>query len=368
MKSAGSSAAKSVVLDRMRQHRRAERRRIARRPACRRGLRARRTARRRAAPARARASRSRSASLSPSAAAAVLASRAETPMRKRAGDELQQRPAAGLVERVEPARELRRQLRLAERGRASRPPRRATACAFGLLRRIGRPHQRDRLRQVADIVVGQLEQHRIGALGDQRADHAGLGVLERQRAGQRRERVAALRVGRGAEIVRRSAAACRCGRARRRGGRAARRTVHAVPGSRRSRRRWRRRSRPRRHSRRWRAAAPCSPRVVHQCTSASSWPCVTQISRRAGRGDGRRSARPSRHDRRSPAAARRRAGARARAPASSRRRSTSPDRESAATRGPCSADGGQSTIAPASSALFAPRTGRSSPRSMPRLS
>ena len=33
-----------------------------------------------------------------------------------AGDELDQRPAAGLVERIEPARELRRQLGLAERG------------------------------------------------------------------------------------------------------------------------------------------------------------------------------------------------------------------------------------------------------------
>ena len=33
-----------------------------------------------------------------------------------AGDQLEQRPAAGLVERIEPARELRRQLRLAERG------------------------------------------------------------------------------------------------------------------------------------------------------------------------------------------------------------------------------------------------------------
>ena len=32
-----------------------------------------------------------------------------------AGDELEQRPAPGLVEHVEPARELRRQLRLAER-------------------------------------------------------------------------------------------------------------------------------------------------------------------------------------------------------------------------------------------------------------
>ena len=33
-----------------------------------------------------------------------------------AGDELEQRPAAGLVERIEPARKLRRQLGLAERG------------------------------------------------------------------------------------------------------------------------------------------------------------------------------------------------------------------------------------------------------------
>ena len=32
-----------------------------------------------------------------------------------------------------------------------------------------------------------------------------------------------------------------------------------------------------------RAFSPCVP---HQCTSASSCPCVTQISRRAGGGDG----------------------------------------------------------------------------------
>ena len=70
-----------------------------------------------------------------------------------------------------------------------------------LVRRIGRPHQRDGFGEVADVVVGQFEQHRIGALGDQRADHAGLGVLERQRAGERRERKAALRIGRRAQIV-----------------------------------------------------------------------------------------------------------------------------------------------------------------------
>ena len=72
-----------------------------------------------------------------------------------AGDQLEQRPAAGLVERVEPARELRGQLRLAERATASRPPRTATACAFGRCAGSARPHQRDGFRQVADIVVGQ---------------------------------------------------------------------------------------------------------------------------------------------------------------------------------------------------------------------
>ena len=55
-----------------------------------------------------------------------------------------------------------------------------------------RPHQRHRLREIADIVIRQREQHRIGARGDQVADQAGLGVLERQRAGQRRQRVAAI--------------------------------------------------------------------------------------------------------------------------------------------------------------------------------
>ena len=63
-------------------------------------------------------------------------------------------------------------------------------------------HQRHRLRQITDIVIRQLEQHRVGALRNQRADHAGLGMLERQRAGQSRQRIAALRIGRGAQIIR----------------------------------------------------------------------------------------------------------------------------------------------------------------------
>ena len=53
-------------------------------------------------------------SLSPSAAAAVLASRAEMPIRIAPVTSFSKRPAAGLVEFVEPARQLLRQLGLAE--------------------------------------------------------------------------------------------------------------------------------------------------------------------------------------------------------------------------------------------------------------
>ena len=57
-----------------------------------------------------------------------------------------------------------------------------------------RPHQGDRLRQVADIVPGQVEQGRIGALLDEAADQPRLGVPERQAAGQEGQRPAALRI------------------------------------------------------------------------------------------------------------------------------------------------------------------------------
>ena len=71
-----------------------------------------------------------------------------------AGDELEQRPAPGLVERVEPARELRRKLRFAERReRLDHLGQRRDGVRA--LRRIGRPDQRDGLGEVADIVVGQ---------------------------------------------------------------------------------------------------------------------------------------------------------------------------------------------------------------------
>ena len=118
-----------------------------------------------------------------------------------AGHELEQRPAPGLVERIKPARQLRGKLRFAER-RESFDHLGQRWDGVRALRRIGRPHQRDGFGQVADIVVGEFEQHRIGALGDQRADDARLGVLERQRAGQRRERKSALGVRRAAQIIR----------------------------------------------------------------------------------------------------------------------------------------------------------------------
>ena len=65
-----------------------------------------------------------------------------------------------------------------------------------------RPHQRHRLREIADVIIRQREQHRIGAVGDQVADQSRLGMLERQRAGQRRQRVAAIGICRLAKIRR----------------------------------------------------------------------------------------------------------------------------------------------------------------------
>ncbi len=65
---------------------------------------------------------------------------------------------------------------------------------------VDRPHEGDGLGEIADVIVGQFEQNRVGALGDQGADHARLGMLEGERAGERRQREAALGVGRGPEI------------------------------------------------------------------------------------------------------------------------------------------------------------------------
>ena len=143
------------------------------------------------------------------------------------GHELEQRPAAGLIELIEPARKLCRQLRFAEGGErgddrrqqqlimalqtvSTLPFQRSRASGGGSIPCVRRytglraslPHQRDGLGEVTDIIVGQFEQHRVDTLADQRADHAGLGMLKAQRAGECPEREAALGVRGAAEIIR----------------------------------------------------------------------------------------------------------------------------------------------------------------------
>ena len=119
------------------------------------------------------------------------------------GHELQQRPASGLLELVEPARDLAGQLGFAERGQRGNHLRQRE-CVSALVLSTGgrRPHERDGLGQIADIVVGQLEQHRIRALRDQRADHSRFGMREGEHTGKRRQRPSTLGIGRAAKIVR----------------------------------------------------------------------------------------------------------------------------------------------------------------------
>ena len=95
------------------------------------------------------------------------------------------------IARIQPARDDTRQRRLG----------RALQCLHHLgqtrRRRIGgggRPHQRDGLGQIADIVVRPREQHRIGARRGKFADQARLGGGERKLAGDRRQTDAAVRV------------------------------------------------------------------------------------------------------------------------------------------------------------------------------
>ena len=120
----------------------------------------------------------------------------------RAGDEFQERPATDFVQLVEPAGELRRQFGLAEGAQRGddigERGRRRFAVVLAHQRRG--PHQRHRFGEIADVIVGQGEQHRVGARGDQTTDKSGLGVLERQCAGQRSQRVAAIRIRRLAKI------------------------------------------------------------------------------------------------------------------------------------------------------------------------
>ena len=116
-----------------------------------------------------------------------------------AGDQLQQSPAPVLIQPIEPVRDNARQIFL---------PRLAqTFDHIGdrklriRARRIRRPDQRNRLRQIADEIVRQAKQNRISPLCREIADQASFRVLERERARHRRQRPAAIGIGRGAEIV-----------------------------------------------------------------------------------------------------------------------------------------------------------------------
>ncbi|MCY1220421.1 hypothetical protein D9M72_324320 [compost metagenome] len=65
----------------------------------------------------------------------------------------------------------------------------------------GFPDERDRFGEVADIVVGVLEEHRVHAFEEQVPDHRRLDRVQRQRTGDRRERVAAARIRRRPEVI-----------------------------------------------------------------------------------------------------------------------------------------------------------------------
>ena len=132
-------------------------------------------------------------SLSPSAAAAVFASRAEIPIRIA--------PVTSFSSAQRPVSSSSSSQRESCFGNSVLPSVRSvvTTSVSGRRRRVVvagqsrlRPHQRHRLREVADVIIRQPEQHRIGAIGDEVADQSRLGVLERQRAGQRRQRIAAI--------------------------------------------------------------------------------------------------------------------------------------------------------------------------------
>ena len=162
----------------------------------------------RAAPARTRSPRSAPPACRRPPASAALARRADTPTRIPPISSLSSAKRPGRIQRVEPAGEQPRHLGSARGAQPVDDPRPGMAAgpSTGRLR----PDQRHRLRQVADVVVGQPEQHRIDPLLDELAHQRRLDVTLRQPAGHRGERPAAVRVGRGRQIIRRAAGACRC--------------------------------------------------------------------------------------------------------------------------------------------------------------
>ncbi len=120
------------------------------------------------------------------------------PHAQAAGDQLQQRIAAGRIRRVQPPGDDLRQVGL--RGADQRLDH-VRHARRRLVRGPRRPHQRDRVRQVPHIVVRPGEQHRVGPRLRQAPDQHRLGRRERQLAGQRSEREAAVGIGLGREIA-----------------------------------------------------------------------------------------------------------------------------------------------------------------------
>ena len=174
-------------------------------------------------------------------ATAVLASRADTPTRRAPVEQLQQRPAARDVEAVEPRLQPRPQIVAAdqrqlgddvgEAGRRRASPR--ATCRPSPLRGdagvgAGRGHARPRPARWSRRCRRRSRATGGTAPGPCAAPSCRMSVRrerkrERQAVGQGRQRPAAVGIGRGAEIVRASAAAWRCGSGCRSAGRAVRR-------------------------------------------------------------------------------------------------------------------------------------------------
>src|SRR6516225_6542557 len=145
--------------------------------------------------------------VSASAATAALARRAETPMRNPPVTSLikAQRPVSSSASSQRasccgscalPSVASVSTTRVSVRLSSSSPAKRG-----GGRRSINRPHQRDGLGEVADIIVRKFEQYRIGALRNQRADETCFGMWEAECAGERRQRPAALGIACRAKIV-----------------------------------------------------------------------------------------------------------------------------------------------------------------------
>ena len=145
---------------------------------------------------------------------------------ERAGQELEQRPAPCRVEPVEPAGEQRRNLHWLA---PTAPSRRWSASRSGsAVSVLAGPDQRDRLGGVAHIVAGQIEQHGIDARREHLGQDAAKRQPEEQSVGERGERVAAVGIGRGREIVGKQPELVVARRRVRRAGREARRRPSLV--------------------------------------------------------------------------------------------------------------------------------------------